>query len=96
MSDALIQKIDSLQEENRKLKLELKQKTKVASRAMASYQQRALHMEIIRQQNEDLDRLAKNLSKAKQFAEDRARESEESARQQSIINKQSKSIAFDK
>jgi light-regulated signal transduction histidine kinase (bacteriophytochrome) len=88
MSDALIQKIDTLKDENRKLKLELKQKTKVASRAMASYQQRALHMEIIRQQNEDLDRLAKNLAKAKRFAEDRAREGQEAAHQQSLINKQ--------
>src|SRR6185437_2877403 len=55
-------------------------KSRVAARALASYQQRALHMEIIRQQNEDLDRLAMDLARAKRVEEERAREIEASAR----------------
>src|SRR5690606_31791666 len=47
---------------------------------LANYQQRALHMEIIRQQNEDLDRLAQELARAKKAEEERAREIEAAAR----------------
>ncbi|NVB80067.1 MAG: response regulator [Kofleriaceae bacterium] len=47
---------------------------------MATFQQRALLMEITRQQNEDLDRLAAELSRAKKVEEERAREIEAAAR----------------
>ncbi len=40
--------------------IELKKSRAVSARTLASYQQRALQMEIIRQQNEDLDRLAQD------------------------------------
>src|SRR5262249_24206565 len=53
---------------------------KSAARALASYQQRALQLEIIRHQNEDLDRLASDLAKAKRIEEQRAREIEQAAR----------------
>jgi PAS domain S-box-containing protein len=60
--------------------LELKKSRAVSARTLASYQQRALQMEIIRQQNEDLDRLAQDLSRAKKLEEERAREIESAAR----------------
>jgi CheY-like chemotaxis protein/signal transduction histidine kinase len=63
-----------------RLRAELETKTRIATRAIASYQQRALQMEIIRQQNEDLDRLAADLARAKRVEEDRAREIEAAAR----------------
>ena len=47
---------------------------------MASFQQRALLMEITRQQNDDLDRLAGELARSKKVEEERAREIEEGAR----------------
>lgn len=72
----------SLLEENRKLKEALAASAKLGRRAIATYQQQALQMEIIRQQNEDLDRLAADLSKAKQIAEQKARESESAAQLQ--------------
>jgi PAS domain S-box-containing protein len=59
---------------------ELKKSRAVSARTLASYQQRALQMEIIRQQNEDLDRLATELAIAKRNEEERAREAESSAR----------------
>ncbi len=59
---------------------QLKQSRAVSARTLASYQQRALQMEIIRQQNEDLDRLATELAIAKRNEEERAREAESSAR----------------
>ncbi len=52
----------------------------MSARSLASYQQRALQMEIIRQQNEDLDRLATELAIAKRNEEERAREAEAAAR----------------
>ncbi|MET0404154.1 MAG: ATP-binding protein, partial [Cystobacter sp.] len=55
---------------------ELKKSRAVSARTLASYQQRALQMEIIRQQNEDLDRLATELASAKRNEEERAREAE--------------------
>jgi PAS domain S-box-containing protein len=60
--------------------VELKKSRAVSARSLASYQQRALQMEIIRQQNEDLDRLAQDLAKAKRIEEERAREIESAAR----------------
>jgi CheY-like chemotaxis protein/signal transduction histidine kinase len=59
---------------------ELKKLRAISARSLASYQQRALQMEIIRQQNEDLDRLAQDLAKSKRLEEQRAREIEQSAR----------------
>jgi CheY-like chemotaxis protein/signal transduction histidine kinase len=72
--------VEELQAENRRLQQELDAKSAVAARALASLQQRALLMEITRQQNEDLDRLAAELSRAKKVEEARAREIEASAR----------------
>ena len=46
----------------------------MSNKALASYQRRALQMEIIRQQNEDLDRLAADLALAKTAEEERGRE----------------------
>jgi PAS domain S-box-containing protein len=59
---------------------ELKRSRAVSARSLASYQQRALQMEIIRQQNEDLDRLATELAIAKRNEEERAREAEAAAK----------------
>jgi CheY-like chemotaxis protein/signal transduction histidine kinase len=73
-------RIEELIAENRRLKQELDAKTATAARAMATFQQRALLMEITRQQNEDLDRLAGELARSKKLEEERAREIEESAR----------------
>ncbi|WP_053230949.1 response regulator [Sandaracinus amylolyticus] len=74
---------EALREANRRLEAsleELKKSRAVSARTLASYQQRALQMEIIRQQNEDLDRLAQDLAKAKRIEEERAREIESAAR----------------
>jgi len=59
---------------------ELKRSRSATARSLASYQQRALQMEIIRQQNEDLDRLATDLAISKRNEEERAREAEAAAR----------------
>ncbi|AKJ00035.1 PAS domain S-box-containing protein [Archangium gephyra] len=72
-----------LEESNKRLAEnleELKKSRAVSARTLASYQQRALQMEIIRQQNEDLDRLATELTSAKRNEEERAREAEAAAR----------------
>jgi CheY-like chemotaxis protein/signal transduction histidine kinase len=61
-------------------KVEVDKARSLSSRTMAMYQQRALQMEIIRQQNEELDRLAADLAKAKSLEEARAREIGASAR----------------
>jgi len=71
---------EELLAEVRRLRGEVETKTRIASRAVASYQQRALQMEIIRQQNEDLDRLAADLVRSKRVEEDRARDIEAAAR----------------
>jgi len=60
--------------------LEMDKARTISARTTAMYQQRALQMEVIRQQNEDLDRLAKDLAIAKKVEEDRAREIEASSR----------------
>ena len=60
--------------------LELKKSRATSARVLAGYQQRALQMEIIRQQNEDLDRLARDLADAKKLEERRRREVEQAAR----------------
>lgn len=80
MSQDPAARVEELLRENRQLREELKTKTAVASRAMATFQQRALLMEITRQQNEDLDRLASELARAKKLEEERAREIEAAAR----------------
>jgi rsbT co-antagonist protein RsbR len=67
-------RIRELEADNERLRKQVDVKAKTAARALASYQQRALHMEIIRQQNEDLDRLANDLALAKATEEDRSRE----------------------
>lgn len=73
-------RVEELLAENRRLRAELEVKESLAARAMASFQQRALLMEITRQQNEDLDRLAAELARAKKVEEERAREIEAAAR----------------
>lgn len=73
----------ALQAANKKLAEnleELKRTKSVSARSLASYQQRALQMEIIRQQNEDLDKLATDLAISKRNEEERAREAEAAAR----------------
>jgi CheY-like chemotaxis protein len=74
------QRVEELLRENRLLREELDAKTTLAARAVASFQQRTLLMEITRQQNEDLDRLAAELARAKKIEEERAREIEAAAR----------------
>lgn len=72
-----------LEEANRQLEESLREIEKnqaISARSLASYQQRALQMEIIRQQNEDLDRLASDLAAAKRVAEENARALESAAR----------------
>ncbi|WNG33200.1 response regulator [Archangium violaceum] len=81
--EALRKSKAELEEANKRLAEnleELKKSRAVSARTLASYQQRALQMEIIRQQNEDLDRLATELALAKRNEEDRAREAEAAAR----------------
>ncbi len=73
-------RVEELLAENRRLRAELEVKEQHAARAMASFQQRSLLMEITRQQNEDLDRLAAELARAKKVEEERAREIEAAAR----------------
>ena len=80
MSVLLERSIEDLQAENVRLRRELEAKTIAAARAIASFQQRSLLMEITRQQNEDLDRLAAELSRAKKLEENRAQEIEAAAR----------------
>src|SRR5688500_7655286 len=81
--EALRKSQRELEEANKRLEAniaELKKSRAVSARVLASYQQRALQMEIIRQQNEDLDRLAKDLAAAKKLEEQRGREIEQAAR----------------
>ncbi|HEX7839746.1 MAG TPA: response regulator [Kofleriaceae bacterium] len=80
MTVDLAQKVEELLRENRLLKQELDAKAALAARAVASFQQRTLLMEITRQQNEDLDRLAAELARSKKIEEERAREIEAAAR----------------
>jgi CheY-like chemotaxis protein/signal transduction histidine kinase len=74
------QRVEELLRENRLLRQELEAKTALSNRAVASFQQRTLLMEITRQQNEDLDRLAAELARSKKVEEERAREIEAAAR----------------
>ncbi len=76
----LLQRIRLLEAENARLATELEGQRSIATRVMASYQQRALQMEVIRQQNEDLDRLAAELAQAKRTEEERSRVLEEAGR----------------
>ena len=77
---SLEERIAQLEAENARLKAEAAAQKSLAARAIASYQQRALQMEVIRQQNEDLDRLANDLARSKRSEEERARQLEEAAR----------------
>jgi CheY-like chemotaxis protein len=74
MSRELEARIEQLMAENKKLRDEVAVKSRTLARALANYQQRALHMDVIRQQNEELDRLAQELAKAKKLEEERAKE----------------------
>lgn len=65
MDADLERQIQELQAENRQLRQALEQQTKVANRT--------LPMEIIRQQNEDLDKLTSDLTQAGQAAGERVR-----------------------
>ncbi len=76
MSDELLARIAALESENEQLRQQQRAKERLATRALASYQHRALQMEIIRQQNEDLERIANDLAQSKDFA----RKIEEAAR----------------
>jgi CheY-like chemotaxis protein/signal transduction histidine kinase len=76
----ILQRVRLLEAENARLAAELDGQRSIATRVMASYQQRALQMEVIRQQNEDLDRLAGELAQAKRTEEERSRVLEEAAR----------------
>ena len=86
MSEDLRRQLQELRDENARLRNDLEHKAEIATRALASYQQRALHMEIIRQQNDDLEALANKLEQARQLAEERARELEAAARRTSSVN----------
>ncbi len=81
--EALRRSKADLEEANKRLAdnlEELRRSRAISARTLASYQNRALQMEIIRQQNEDLDRLATELAVAKRNEEERAREAEAAAR----------------
>ncbi|CAN5802055.1 hypothetical protein BH09MYX1_BH09MYX1_45460 [soil metagenome] len=73
-------RIEELLQQNALLKKQVEDQKKLAALSVANYQQRALQMEVIRQQNEDLDRLAGELSEAKKVEEDRSRLLEEAMR----------------
>lgn len=74
MSRELEARIEQLMAENKRLREEVTVKSRTLARALANYQQRALHMDVIQQQNEELDRLAQELAKAKKLEEERAAE----------------------
>ncbi len=74
---------EELETTNRRLEEnldELRRSRAMSAQMLASFQQRALQMEITRQQNEELDRFAKELARAKKVEEDRARELETASR----------------
>ncbi len=70
----------ALEQRVRQLEEELDGQRAIATRAMASNQERALQVEVIRRQNEELGRLAGELLEAKRNEEQRARLLEEAAR----------------
>lgn len=65
---------ESLHAQLAALREELAVAKKKSAQALASYQQHALNMEIIRQQNEELSQIAKELAAAKSSEEQRLRE----------------------
>jgi CheY-like chemotaxis protein/signal transduction histidine kinase len=73
-------RVEELLAENERLREDLETRARITARALASYQQRVLQLEIIRQQNEDLDALAADLAQARRIEEARTREIETSAR----------------
>ncbi len=74
MSRELEARVEQLLAENKRLREEVAIKSRTLARALANYQQRALHMDVIQQQNEELDRLAQELAKAKKLEEERSKE----------------------
>ena len=76
MSDESERRIAELIAQTNLLKKENEEKSRLAAHALASYQQRALQMELIRQRNDDLDRLAADLARSKRVEEGRSRELE--------------------
>lgn len=78
MTKEMEAKIEELMAQNRRLATELESKGRIVNRALASYQQRSLQMEIVRQQNENFDR--RGLAGAKHAESERARGMDASAR----------------
>lgn len=76
MSEELRRENEELRATVEALRQEVEAAQRKASRALASYQQRALTMETVRQKNEELDRLTAELEAAKQAEEERARQLE--------------------
>lgn len=72
MSEDLRQENATLRAELAALRQEAEAAAKRASRAMASFQQHALAMEVIRQKNEELDRLTAELEQARAAEAQRA------------------------
>lgn len=66
--------------DQRRAELEAQQSRLVTAKTMAAFQQRALQMELIRQQNLELERLAADLAAAKAVAEERTGELEVAVR----------------
>src|SRR5439155_25296281 len=62
-------RVEELLAENHRLRDDLETRARITARALASYQQRVLQLEIIRQQNEDLDALAADLAQARRVEE---------------------------
>jgi CheY-like chemotaxis protein/signal transduction histidine kinase len=79
-ADGFGARVRELETELAAVRGELEGQRSIAGRVMANYQQRALQMEVIRQQNEDLDKLAAELALAKRGEEERSRQLEDAAR----------------
>ncbi|PCC70171.1 Anti-anti-sigma regulatory factor (antagonist of anti-sigma factor) [Nannocystis exedens] len=73
MSVELPHELEALRAEVAALRQEKEATARKATRAMASFQQHALAMEVIRQKNEELDRLTAELEQARAAEVDRAR-----------------------
>ena len=73
-------RIATLEQECKELKRQLGKQRALAKRAISGYHQRSIQIEIIRQQNEDLDRLAANLTEAKATAEAHSKSVEQAGR----------------
>lgn len=73
MSPELPQEVEALRAELAALRQEKEAAARKASRALASFQQHALAMEVIRQKNDELDRLTAELELARAAEAERAR-----------------------